>query len=77
MPHNEPSRREMGRYWALSQVGLEMVAPMLLGWWVDSLLGTAPWLLVSGLVVGSIGGMVHLVILSKDEETPPRKKNGS
>jgi F0F1-type ATP synthase assembly protein I len=35
----------------------------LLGWFLDSRLGTAPWLLLSLTVVGAVGGFFRLVKL--------------
>jgi F0F1-type ATP synthase assembly protein I len=59
-----PDRKEMGRYVALSQVGLEMIAPILVGLVVDHYLGwTKPWALVAGAVCGLCGGLIHLVHL--------------
>jgi len=34
------------------------------GWFLDRWLGTEPWLLVSGIVLGSIGGLYEFVRLS-------------
>ncbi|MCS7267787.1 MAG: AtpZ/AtpI family protein [Geminicoccaceae bacterium] len=43
------------------QVGIELVAGLagglLLGWALDSWLGTAPWLLVAGFVLGAAAGV--------------------
>jgi len=36
----------------------------LLGWFVDKFFQTAPWLLVVGLVLGSIGGFYQFVRIS-------------
>jgi F0F1-type ATP synthase assembly protein I len=45
------------------QSGTMIVAPMLglgaLGYWLDGLWGTKPWLLLAGLLVGMIGGFVN------------------
>lgn len=64
-----PDRKEMGRYVALSQIGLEMVAPILVGLVVDHYLGSAPWALVVGAILGLCGGFLHLVhLLNKMDE---------
>src|SRR5688572_19446281 len=34
---------------------------MLLGWWIDGLLGTRPWLMVAGAVLGMTAAMVFVV----------------
>lgn len=53
---------ELGRYAGL---GLQFASTMAvlgaLGWWLDRRLGTLPWLLVLGVVVGAIGGFVRIV----------------
>lgn len=66
------SRKLFPRLMAISQVGLEMAAPALVGLLLDRWLGTTPWLVVVGAVLGLTGGLVHLVQLS----TPPRKGDG-
>ncbi len=58
-----PDRKEMGRYLALSQIGLEMVVPIVVGLVVDHYLGWTPWASVAGAVLGMCGGLVHLVHL--------------
>lgn len=64
MPAGGPSPRLLGWYYALAQVGLEMVVPIALGWWLDSKLGSEPWLLVVGVMLGLAVGIVHLVALA-------------
>jgi F0F1-type ATP synthase assembly protein I len=61
--------RDMRRYMTLSQVGLEMVAPIGIGLALDYFLNSMPWATVSCTVLGFVGGMVHLVALSR--ERPP------
>jgi F0F1-type ATP synthase assembly protein I len=56
-----PDRKELGRYFALGQVGLEMVVPILVGLGVDHYLGSAPWGVIIGAALGLCGGLVHLV----------------
>ena len=48
-----PRNREMGRLIAIGQVGIEMAAPIGLGWFLDTYFGTLPWLIVAGAVLGS------------------------
>ena len=64
MPFNGPDPRLLGWYYAMAQVGFEMVAPIALGWWLDSLFGTAPWILIAGVFLGLVGGFLHLVVLA-------------
>ena len=56
-----PDRKDMGRYVALSQVGLEMVVPIVVGLVVDHYLKWTPWATIAGAVLGLCGGLVHLV----------------
>jgi hypothetical protein len=64
-------RNELGRYFAIGQVGLEMVVPPALGVYLDSRFGWSPWGVVVGAAAGLIVGLVHLVYLSN-----PRKDEG-
>jgi F0F1-type ATP synthase assembly protein I len=63
MPKGLPDPKELGRYYALSQIGLEMVAPIGLGLVLDYYLNWSPWGAVVGAVVGFAGGLAHLVVL--------------
>jgi F0F1-type ATP synthase assembly protein I len=58
-----PDRKDMGRYVALGQIGMEMVAPIVAGLVVDHYFGSRPWGVIVGAVVGPVGGFVHLVHL--------------
>lgn len=74
MPSSEnPDPRQLGKYYAMAQVGVEMVVPIVLGWWLDERLATAPWLLVVGVFGGLALGIVHLVLLTRDENSNPPK----
>lgn len=73
-----PDRNEMGRYVALGQIGMEMVAPILAGLAADHYLGWRPWGVIAGAVLGLVSGFVHLVHLlskmdSKDSSGPDRE----
>jgi F0F1-type ATP synthase assembly protein I len=69
-------QREMGYHLALAQVGLEMVAPLVIGLVIDWLVGTMPWFAMGGLVLGFVGGLTHLVLLSKKHDAMTRKDRG-
>lgn len=49
----------------LMGMGVQLAAAMVmfggLGWWLDGKLGTAPWLLAAGCLVGAGGGMISLI----------------
>jgi len=46
------------------QIGWSLAAAMTLGclggWWLDKKLGTTPWLLILGAVLGMVAGFVEL-----------------
>ena len=65
-------QKQLARYLALSQVGLEMVGPIVLGLLADYYFGWGPWGVLAGAVLGLVGGLAHLVQLSKPQ--PPRKQ---
>jgi F0F1-type ATP synthase assembly protein I len=71
-------RKDMARYLAISQVGLEMAAPPAVGAVLDYYLGTAPWCVVAGAALGLIGGLAHLVHLANKQEDgqKPSDKQG-
>ncbi len=63
MAEDRPSPRELGYYFALAQVGLEMVAPMGVGLALDHYLGWRPWGIIGGTVFGFVGGLTHLIVM--------------
>ena len=63
MVDDERQRRQMGTYLSLGQVGFEMVVPIILGVLLDRWLGTVPWLFVAGVILGFVGGLIHLIRL--------------
>ena len=79
MPDDPPSPRETGYYYALAQIGLEMVAPIGIGIGIDAYFDSQPWATVIGAAIGFIGGMVHLILLvrqhdAEEQRQPPRGK---
>ena len=70
MPRGLPNPKELGIYYTLAYVGMEMVAPMVVGLILDDRLGWTPWGTVCGAVFGFVGGFVHLVAILN------RPKNG-
>ena len=70
--------RDVRRYMSLSQVGLEMVLPIVLGLALDYYLNWSPWCVIIGTVLGLSGGFVHLVsVLNKQDDadsSPPKPK---
>jgi len=61
MPDQEPDLRHEFRWVELSQVGLEMVSPIVIGLVLDNWLGWAPWLTIVGALLGFGVGMVRLI----------------
>jgi F0F1-type ATP synthase assembly protein I len=67
--NDAPTPKELGFYYALAQVGLEMVAPIGLGLVLDHYLDWGPWGVIAGAVIGLFGGLAHLVsILNRQQE---------
>jgi ATP synthase protein I len=64
----DPTPREMGYSFALAQVGIEMVLPTLVGYWIDSWLETTPWITIIAAVLGFAAGMIHLIVILKQKE---------
>jgi hypothetical protein len=72
-------QKDLGRYLALGQVGMEMAAPIALGWLLDTSFGWAPWGVIGGAAVGFVGGLYHLVAMTKPRQPPksPRPEDES
>jgi len=64
MPPGPPDPKKLAFYWSLGQIGLEMVAPLVLGLFLDHQLGWMPWGTVAGAVFGLVAGLAHLIALS-------------
>jgi len=70
-------QKNLGKALALSQVGMEMVTPIALGYVLDYYLGWLPWATVCGAVLGLIGGLAHLVQLTKQDASKKDKDKKS
>jgi len=68
-------RKELGRALALSQVGLEMVAPIGIGFGLDTWLGCLPWATVIGAILGLVGGIAHLVQLTSKKDSQDKNES--
>jgi F0F1-type ATP synthase assembly protein I len=76
MPEEQPpDQRELGLNLTLAQVGVEMVTPLFVGLVVDHYAGTSPWFTISGVILGFVGGVTHIVLLANRQEMARRKKN--
>ena len=65
---------DQGKYFALAQCGFEMVAPMILGIYLDKWLNTTPWFTLGSIVLGFVGGIAHMVILSNQIQKDEKRK---
>jgi F0F1-type ATP synthase assembly protein I len=61
MPIMIGNGKDLGRYLALGQVGIEMVVPICIGAALDYFFGWGPWGVIVGTVLGFSGGMLHLI----------------
>jgi len=68
-------RKELARYMAISQVGLEMVVPAAVGVYLDSVFNWSPWGVIVGAVLGLTGGLYHLVYLANRVDQPSDKSD--
>ena len=67
--------RDVQRYFAYSQIGLEMVAPIVVGLLLDLVLHTLPWCVLVGVALGPTVAFVHLIYMvnkdNKADSSPP------
>lgn len=74
MTEKQDETRQLGRYYAMAQIGFEMAAPIGLGAYLDYRLGWSPWATVVGAVLGLGGGLYHLVMLTDEKDQPSKRK---
>jgi F0F1-type ATP synthase assembly protein I len=70
--YRPPDTRELGYYFSLAQVGLEMVVPLLFGLVIDYYVNTSPWFTIAGVVLGFVGGITHIVVLTSKHDAASR-----
>jgi F0F1-type ATP synthase assembly protein I len=63
---------ETGFYFGLAHIGMEMVAPLVVGVFLDLRFGWLPWGTIVGFVLGFVGGFVHLLAMLKQQEARER-----
>jgi hypothetical protein len=77
VPGGAPDRKQMGHYFALAQVSLEMVVPLVAGIFLDYAFHWN-WAAVTGAVLGFVVGLLHLVVLSRrqgpTDSSKPRRE---
>ncbi len=76
MPGGFPDPKQMGYYFAISQVALEMVVPVVLGVLLDRYLNWTPWGMIFGAVLGLFGGLMHLITLVSRHDGPGSARRG-
>lgn len=75
----EPERRASTQAFGRYAVGLQFAGTVglfvVLGWWADRKLGTTPWLLLAGALLGIVGSFISLISKVKaldSTRSPPR-----
>ena len=64
MAENDPqeTNRKSGiAYAAAFSLFASVVSGLIIGWLLDRWLGTKPWLLITGLLLGSVAGFYELI----------------
>ena len=78
----KPDPERLRKWGQLAGIGpllaAAVIAGYLVGGWLDGKLGTTPWLMVAGVLLGSAAGFVELVRILKDlgEMGKKRKRPG-
>lgn len=60
----ETNRQSGLAYAAAFSLFTAVVAGLIVGWMLDRWLGTGPWLLVAGIVLGAVAGFYQFVRIS-------------
>ncbi len=50
-------------YGAVLSLAFSIVSGLVVGWVLDRWLGTSPWLIVAGIVLGSVAGFMQFIRL--------------
>ena len=50
-------------YGAVLSLAVSIVSCLLVGWALDRWLGTSPWLIVAGILLGSVAGFMQFIRL--------------
>jgi|SoiMethySBSTD1v2_1073268.scaffolds.fasta_scaffold134499_2 F0F1-type ATP synthase assembly protein I len=69
--------RDLGRFAGLGlQYALSIALLGALGWWIDGWLGSKPWCLVAGVVLGCVAGFAMVVRSVPGAVADPGKSEG-
>lgn len=73
---------EFGPYLTIGmQLAIAVVGFFFLGRWMDEVFGTAPWLMIIGLILGTAGGFISFfrsaISMAKKEDELERRSSGS
>jgi F0F1-type ATP synthase assembly protein I len=68
-PEKSSGNQDLSSWYRLSGIGLEFIVAVLfcggVGWWLDGHLGTRPWLMIGGGLLGFIVGLWLLIQASQ------------
>ncbi|MFA4875732.1 MAG: AtpZ/AtpI family protein [bacterium] len=59
------------------QLAISVVAGLVFGNYLDKRLGTGPWIAITGLTLGFVGGLVNLIKITKRYEKIKSKGTGT
>ncbi len=69
-PTDSDGASSLAKWASLGTLGFEFVAAVLLpgglGWWVDGMLGTRPWLMLVGGMFGFVAGLYLLLRAARE-----------
>ena len=75
-----PDPEKIRRWGLLTGIGPLLVASVVVGYfvgsWIDRRLGTAPWAMIAGVLLGTAGGFIEMIRLLKEagaDEGPKRR----
>lgn len=70
-PRREPEKKGVQQYLSLSTLGIEMgvslAVGILLGWYLDRLFGTGPWLTIIFSLFGIAAGFRSIIRLARKD----------
>lgn len=83
VPPGNPERRWIADFAPYLTIGMQLAFAVLgfffLGRWLDGVFGTAPWLMITGLVFGTTGGFIAFfrsaISMAKKEDELKRKSD--